>query len=246
MRFTTPKSLLTTSCSVALASALAVVSAHPACANINYSYVPGQKTYTAGPGGTVNVPIYLDESLTGNSPSLLAADGGLASAGFQVSRATTGPGNPAALGSVTAAPGFGGPSAYFTETASEVAFTESVSLQSTTGVAPTSVSAGLNQIYLGTLTIQAGSLAGETTDFTLGPIVAHHGNTLTNDNFYDLDQTDNGGTPGSASGQVPAYNGATSTAFTVTTSTPEPSSLPLLALGGLAGLILLKRRHISA
>ena len=57
-------------------------------ASVIYSYVAGSPTYTAPAGNTITVPIYLQETITGSSSSLINADGGLFGAGFSVNRAS--------------------------------------------------------------------------------------------------------------------------------------------------------------
>ena len=226
--------------SLGLAAVFAGALAHRAVGDIMYSYVSDQGNYSAAPNGTVNVRIYLDEQLTGSSVSLITSDGGLGNAGFQVNQTGTPPSGPALLDAVTAAAGFDGTSAYFTQTSTEVAFTEGIGLTAP-GVPVTSVTAGLNQVFLGTLTVTAGSVAGQTTQFTIGPITANHGNTLTLNNIYDLDQTNNGGNPGASNNLPATYTGATGTPFTVTTTAvPEPAALALMLLGGLG--LLVRRR----
>jgi hypothetical protein len=50
-----------------------------------FQYVFGQDTYTLAPGATVNVPVYLQETVVpGNTPVLAPSGVGLLTAGVQV------------------------------------------------------------------------------------------------------------------------------------------------------------------
>ena len=215
-------------------------------ASIIYSYVTSTPTYTVAPGGSVTVPIYLQEMLSGGSSSLISADGGLFSGGFSVTRAGTLPASPATLttiaGSVSAnGSNFAGGS-----------FTQDPNNQSTTFVAGDNLASftatsgpipnGSALIELGTVTIQAG--AAGTTDFTLANYTYPSqggGYTTTFGNGpgaatlgFDLDVSHTGAN---------AYTGATAAPETFAVSVqsvPEPG-VPA-ALFGLGGVGLLFRR----
>lgn len=78
-------------------------------------------------------------------------------------------------------------------------------------------------MLLGTLDLQTGLLPGESTTFTISKLNASNGNTVTFNNFYDLDVTQT---------SAPAYTAATPSNFTVSVAVPEPTTtfLALLAL----------------
>jgi len=82
---------------------------------------------------------------------------------------------------------------------------------------------------MGTLTVHTGSIAGQTTTFTIGPYDLSTGNTYTNNNLYDLD---NNLDPGNPTGSDGLYASAAATTFTLsTTPVPEPNTFALLAAG---------------
>ena len=88
-------------------------------------------------------------------------------------------------------------------------------------------------MFLGTLTVQAGSVAGETTQFTIGP---NGENTFTYSTPLDLDNNlDSTNPPGSEY----VFASATQTTFDVK-AVPEPSTMTLLATG-LAALCVYRR-----
>src|SRR4051812_30426727 len=57
-------------------------------AAVSYSYVTDQSGYGGAPGQTVTVKLYLLETLTGGSTSVINADGGLLGFGIQANRTT--------------------------------------------------------------------------------------------------------------------------------------------------------------
>jgi hypothetical protein len=85
-------------------------------------------------------------------------------------------------------------------------------------------------VYLGTITVQAPSTPGASTDFMLGRYGSGYDVTTAGMNGYILD----------VSSTDPVYNGATYlTKFTVS-AVPEPTAVGLVATGG---LLLLRRRR---
>lgn len=213
-----------------------------------YEYVPDQTSYTVQPGSVVNVLVYLKETVTSPSTSLITADNGMLGAGVSLTRSAANlPANPSAFitdatgvtrnladfsgpGNVTGANGQGSP------TATDVAFSEAVGPTVLNGVQTGNTGGGAapavpGEVYLGSVKIQAGSDKGTTT-FAIRIHDPGNGNTLTNNNFYDLDQFD------AASG-APAYTGASqkqNTFTVVVADVPEPASLGLLLGVGMFGL----------
>jgi len=232
-----------------------VMAAGTSRAAVVYEYVTDQPSYQINSaGGFVTVLLYLKETLTGGSTSLITGDGGLLGGGVSVSRLATGlPASPSVL--VTDASGvmrntvdFSGPGAVNgangdgNPTATDVSFNEAIGtppaqpaqLGNTGGGAAPSVS---NEIYLGSVKIQGGNANGTTTFAVRVHDNQFFGNTLTRNNFYDLDVDNNGGT-------TPAYAGAAdkSNPFTVVVNVPEPTSFGLLL--GVGALGLIRRRRI--
>jgi len=217
-----------------------------------YEYVSDQPTYTTPTSGSfVNVLVYLKETLTGGSQSLITSDGGLFGGAMTLARSTTGlPNGPSSF--VTDSTGFtpdttdfGGPTEFTaadshqgSPTPTGIAFSVAVAPTKTTGVALGNTGGGVsqsivNEIYLGTVKILAGSTQG-TTNFLMRFHDPANGNTLTNNNFYDLDVTNNGGT-------TPVYTGASqkTNSFSIIVG-PEPASMSLV-FG--AGVVLFARRR---
>jgi hypothetical protein len=223
-------------------------------ADITYEYVTDQTTYTAAnPGDTVTVTLYLQETATKGSQSLIAAEGGLSGAGVAVAQSKVSPSGASATTISAINPnnsaepdGFTGngksgataANAFLSEFVSN-GFTGSTGPSGTTkgGSVTTTGSTTVTDVLLGTLTLKAGD-TGSTTTFTVlslknssgNSFSGHDGNTLTFTNFNDLD-------PNSAKNFSPAYTGADSfvgsTAYTfqvTVAATPEPGSLVLGAV----------------
>jgi hypothetical protein len=231
---------------------------------IVYQYVtdsPNGSYTTATPGSTIDVKVYLKETVTGSDTSLITADGGLFGAGMTLVRSATGlPSNPSSF--ITDATGFtfnltdfGGPTKFTgadgqgNPAATGVAFLTAVSPSNPNGVALGNTGGGAsssipNEVYLGTVHLLAGTANGTTT-FTMRVHDNGFGNTITNGSNpdftpYDLDVTNNGGsTPPAAK----VYTGASQvpSSFTVTVGVPEPTSMGLLLGVGAFGLIRRRR-----
>jgi hypothetical protein len=224
-------------------------------AAVVYEYVPDQQSYQInGAGGFVTVLLYLKETLTNGSTSLITSDGGMLGAGIGVSRLATGlPPSPSVLvtdasgitrntvdftgpGGVSGSNGDGNPSA------TDLTFNEAigpppaqaVQLGNTAGGTAPSVA---NEIYIGSIKIQGGTQQGTTTFAVRIHDNVFYGNTLTRNSFLDLDVDNNGGA-------TPVYSGAQdkTNSFTVTVNVPEPASFGLLFGAGALGLI--RRRRI--
>src|SRR3954463_12019911 len=65
---------------------LLLIVARPARADVSYSYVSDQPFYILPAGQPATVKLYLLETLTGGSTSLIDADGGMFGAGLKVMR----------------------------------------------------------------------------------------------------------------------------------------------------------------
>jgi hypothetical protein len=225
-----------------LAAAVCGLALVPAThAAVVYDYVTDQSSYTAAKAGDViNVKVYLKETLTGGSTSVIAGDGGLLGAGFSVTRLSANlPPTPATF--VTDATGvksntadFGGPGAVAgangsgSPTATDISLSEAIAPTATTGVVPGNTGGGVspsiaNEVYLGSFNITAGS---GSTAFAVKIYNAGGGNTITNGNFYDLDFNN----------ASPAFTGVGSKTATFTVDVPEPTSLGFVVGIGLVGL----------
>jgi hypothetical protein len=187
-----------------LAAVLLFNTAQRARASVTYQYVAGQGTYTTTQGNIIGVPIYLQETLTSGSTSLITA------ASF--------PGGYFVLDSTTAG-----------STSSQRGDNIAGNLTGPGGEPNVN---GL--VLLGTAYIQASSVAAGVATFSVGAYSPGNGGYTqtftapTAPYYYDLDLNNNG----TASGP-PVYNAAGSSSFEVVTIVPEPTSIQCLA-GGLA------------
>jgi hypothetical protein len=213
-----------------------------------YSYVSDQTSYTVATNSDFQVQLYLQEVSSTPGSSLLVNEDGLTSAGVSVS-ATASPSSPAVLTGVAGNLGTGG-----FEPPARTSFTStSASILENTGLDSDGVAAGpqvgvVSEVLLGTLTVHAGSLPGQSTTFTVGPYAPDSGNTYTFNNFYDLD---NNSDPFNPEGSESLYSSAAPTTFTVTTTdvtsaVPEPSSLVALCGFGAMGLFFAACRRRNA
>jgi hypothetical protein len=212
---------------------LALLAAGPARAGLIYQYVTDQSAYGGFPGQVVNVNVFLQETVTAPSTSLLASEGGLFSGGFYVVEQGN-PTNPATIIGLKQNPAFVGDlSSAFN--ARQARLLEDA-LFNTSGVTGT-VKGNVTDILLGTLTVKLG---GQTTSFLVEPYkfapksfggTGLDGNTLTFLNGFDLDVTNNGGLPPPVT-----FTGADAAPpFTFTAAVPEPGTLAL-ALVAAAGV----------
>jgi hypothetical protein len=205
-------------------------------ADITYQYVTDQSAYTAAAGTNVVVSVFLQETVTGTNTSLLASEGGLFGFGALVTRTSgtaTLPTNGFVVNNAAPPNGFSGNQSPEPNppTATQVGAIGNVG-NSTTGVTGT-VTGNVTKILLGTVNITA---TATESDFKVGVNTFAPGNTITNTNAFDLDQTNNG-TVGGAT-----YKGAADTGafvFTINAAAvPEPSSMllcGLIACGGAFG-----------
>ena len=229
-------------------------------ASVVYTYVTDQSTYSGSAGSIVPVSIYLQETLTGGSTSLITGNGGLFSAGAAFD--ATNPGSGEALvqsGTFVANSGFNGivSPAYNQGTgnaANNLEINENIAVTSppTAGVALTSSSTvgstTTDKVLLGTINVKVGSAS---TSFNLTSLAdeswgngggGFNGNTLTAVNNIDLDSTNNVPNGGGFTYTGSDANTA-GTNFTVTPSAvPEPVSFAVFGVGALGLLIRRQRR----
>jgi hypothetical protein len=239
---------LSNALSFAVAGYLATSSAQ-ASVVYSYFYTAGQSSYTVAPGSNVTVPIYLQEvNSDQSSSSLLASEHGLSAAGVNVSFVSGSTGltlTGATANTGTPPTGFDDPaSTGIVNSITAATITESTDPPpfgtDLTGVMAGSQTNGVSEVYLGTVTFHATSIAGQAATFSAGVADPSDGSTFTNDNDYDLD---NNSDPFNPAGASSLYFSAASTNFSVTTSVPEPSSLCSIVGGSLA-LLRRKRRTI--
>jgi hypothetical protein len=183
-------------------------------AAVTFAYTTPVTNVLATPNTTIEVPIYLQET---GSPSQIAAEGGLFSGAFSVTRSGVIPPSPVSVsGAATNATKFNEVVGSFTTTPTAAGvWAEQAGALMNTGAFPEN---GL--ILLGTVSLQV-PLAGQTTTFSIGDFDPRTGQIVTYNGSQALDSQIANGT------------------FTVSGSSliPEPT---ILGLAGL-GCLLLKR-----
>jgi hypothetical protein len=215
-----------------LAAVLLFNTAQRARASVTYQYVAGQGTYTTTQGNIIGVPIYLQETLTSGSTSLITAGNGLFCGGFAI---TLQSGSTAGIGSLSGATA-SFPGGYFVLDSTTAGSTSSQRGDNIAGnlTGPGGEPNVNGLVLLGTAYIQASSVAAGVATFSVGAYSPGNGGYTqtftapTAPYYYDLDLNNNG----TASGP-PVYNAAGSSSFEVVTIVPEPTSIQCLA-GGLA------------
>jgi hypothetical protein len=239
-------------------------------ANVMYQYtVDSSSLRVAAPGTVVTVPIYLSETLTGGSTSIINNDGGLFGAGVGVynTGGATRPGQARILSvalntSPISSGGFGtsgqglGNATDLVSDGSDAALVENTGFPLMPGPLASlfSNSGGtvVNRVLLGSVTIRSGAL-GNTTTFAVtslfnspDPVLGqgNEGNTVTFISGWDLDLDNNGNQSSLLTGAPPPhFLGANDISGTFTLATiPEPSSLAIFAVAG-ACLVLGKLRR---
>lgn len=212
----------------------AVLAGGSARADVAYRYVAGTTGYTGNAGQSIVVPLFLEETVTSPSTSLLTGENGLLGTGVRATRSGSVPSSPALLTAIASDAIFTGIGTAPQVTTTAAQISDTIASSATSGPTGSVVGTGVRRVPLGTVTLTLGSTLNQVTTFTLSPFVnvdtTTGGNTVTYANFYDLDAT-------SAS---PAFTGATTSTFTATV-VPEPASVGLV--GALAGGMLLVRRR---
>ena len=234
-----------------IALALAVSAPATARASITYQYVSDQTSYNVNVGSTITVNLYIQETLTGGSTSLIVQDGGMFAAAIGVNRSTgTAAANITAIKENTGAPWTSGSFAFgadnFTAGTAQLGVQSPGFLGTASNINPDST----GKILIGTLTI-TGAAAGTNT-FNLTQYNTGGGNTVTagasnptSGSAFDLDFTNNNSP--ATGGQPPAtYSGANDNPFSFTVvvaAVPEPSSMVLCGLAVVGGAYSVYRRR---
>jgi len=246
------------------AAALGVLAlAGPANAAVSYSYVtdahgssPGTVNINVNPGETKGVKLYLLETLTGASTSLIAQDFGLVGGAARIERSAAAPAGSSTLGTFVYnttdfsglnddpnAPPPNGPG-NGVQTPTLLSFRET---GPTSGQQPLPGNTGGNAanakasaVFLGVLNIVAGQPGSQAT-FTLSRIdpttINGSFDTITAGSSFDLDR---------AVSANPSYSGTAdptnASSFTVTV-VPEPTFAGVAMVLGAAGTLIRRRRQ---
>jgi hypothetical protein len=239
--------LLLTLCWVGLAM--------PARAAIVYEYVTDQQNYTVNPGQTATVKIFLQETISGNSTSLIAAENGLYGSGFFINQVGVSPtgaksslitavaGNPTSTQNPVPN-GFDGFTTPTVNTAgTQATVVEQVNFSNNTGGPSGTTNGGsvspdktVTRVFVGTLTLAAGD-ASSTTTYTIQSYkyapAGSSGNTLSFNSGLNLDAaTGDPSSPQPFTGTdaFGANGGPAPFTFGVAVAVPEPGSMGLASL----------------
>ncbi len=212
--------------------------------NYAYFYVAGQTSYSVSPGGTVNVPIYLQEiNLTSSGSSFISDEDGLFGAAVRVVPYSSSGGTATSFGGVTGNSAFDLPGDIGYSNMPGMTDAHVQESVSGSGVMADPSFNGIG-VYIGTVQFTASTDINQTTVFTAGTYDPAGGNSLTYTDNYDLDNNQNNINfnydpmdPTTFAENI--YYSAAPTNFSITT-TPEPTALSLLAISGPA---LLRRRR---
>jgi len=207
-----------------VAAVLLGVFASAGRAAVNFDFVTDNNNgnYTVLPNGTTTVDLFLRETLTAGSTSILVSQNGMAGIGTTVTR-TTSPSAPAVITAAAVDPNyvtFG--SATVASGGAKVDIVGNASFDVNTGPIITD-SATVRRVRYGQVTIQGGLIPLQTTTFTIGD---HPGSD---------DNVTFGSTGSSLDTQIAART------FTVSVL-PEPTTAA--GLLGAAGLVLVRRRRL--
>jgi len=243
-----------------VAAAVGVLTlAGQANAAVSYSYVTdahagqGPANIQLNVGETRSVKLYLLETLTGGSASIINSSGGMAGVGLRIQRTAGAPAGSSSLGALTYnTTDFSGPRSPSQGTAQQpdlFAFTETGPIDPTDPTTPPPVTGNAgnnaanarpNAVYLGSIQLIAGN-AGSTTTFNLLPFdptaVNGSGDTITSTPQYDLDRA-------ASAGGAPSYTGTSANLSTLTVSVvPEPTFAGVAMVLGAAGSMIRRRRQ---
>jgi hypothetical protein len=206
----------------AIALGVAGILVQAARADVIYSFEVEQAGYSLTSGQSIQVPVYLTETVTEPSTSLLASEGGLWSAGVLLQRTDSSLGSPVLLTAAVANEADFDDLPAITLVADDGAsILELRDLGQTMGVLPDEAfpGSGIRRVYLGSFTLTAGAAAGEVTTFYVGDNTTDDTRTWLSFTLLDED--------------------IQATSFTATV-VPEPTTMVLLAAGAL-GLFRRKR-----
>ncbi len=253
---------------LAASSALSLVFVGNAHGGVAYKYTvdASQMSYNVAAGTSITLNIYLNEAVTGaGNTSILAPnlENGLSGAGFALSALPNGLTLPstitsAAFNNDAASNQFNGGTFNVKAVTAVLAQVSESNFSSASGTGvelgnnpplatATGISTPSNDVFLGTVTLTAGTTPG-TTIFDLGAGTgAFAGNTVTTENTFDLDQSGvaNGTGADGTTQENQAYTGVGSavTAISVTVlGTPEPASIGLVGLVSTLGLLSRRRK----
>jgi hypothetical protein len=199
-----------------LISLTLLLTAPCAAAAVTFSYSFDQSSYAVAPGAAVLVPVYLTETTTDGSTSLLASEGGLFGAGVSLSRDSA-PSHPALITLVDDNEIDFNDTFFGNETsrADDLGIIyERADLDNTIGVLGMNLGDGRRHVLLGSFTIQAGDLPGQFTVFTAR-------------DYYVFDDTVTWNLP-----SLVLDSRIASASVTITT-VPEPWQFPWLAVAAL-------------
>lgn len=209
-----------------IASVFAIACVSTSRAEVILAFSWGQSSVDVLPGATAVVPLYLTETVTGGSSSLLARESGLSSVGVKVTRQSSSlPTRPAilkhngiALNTVDffdmSDPVFS-PMLWVSpagDTAQLLAFARD------SGVIGTLESTNVRRILIGTMAFTAGNVGGETTRFSTGDYNLNSFDTVTWQNFEVLDSR------------------IASSTLSINTVIPSPASALVFAMVGMGSL----------
>ena len=156
---------------VAVIAAWSCLLCQPVYGAVEFAFGTDQDHYQVMVGSDVDVQVYLYETVTGGDSSVLVADEGLSQAQVTIQRSGAVPSDPAILVDYTSNTVefddllLGPWESVFTD--SELDLTQFVDIAAISGPTGVDLGGGVRRVWLLTLTIQAGSVYGETTTFSV-------------------------------------------------------------------------------